>query len=150
MRSIEILVGIFIAAGFGALFMLATQVSNLNRFTTGEGYRVTAYFDNAGGLNVRSPVTVAGVRIGEVTAIRYNPQRYKAEVVMNIAPKHDYLSVDTSASIYTAGLLGEQYVALEPGAETKSLADGDTIEFTQSALVLEEFIGRILVQLTTN
>ncbi|HEV59207.1 MAG TPA: outer membrane lipid asymmetry maintenance protein MlaD [Phycisphaerales bacterium] len=149
-RKIEILVGIFIAAGFAALFMLAMQVSNLSSFQNTAGYQVTAQFDNIGGLKVRSPVTVSGVRVGRVTAIRYDPESFRAEVTMTLDAKHDYLPMDTIASIYTSGLLGEQYVALEPGAEMEVLKDGDRVEFTQSALVLEEMVSRLLNRLTTN
>jgi phospholipid/cholesterol/gamma-HCH transport system substrate-binding protein len=149
-RKIEILVGLFIAAGFAALFMLAMQVSNLSSFSSTAGYQVTAQFDNIGGLKVRSPVTVSGVRIGRVTEIRYDPQSFRAEVTLTLDAQHDYLPVDTIASIYTAGLLGEQYVALEPGADTEVLKNGDRIEFTQSALVLEEMVSRVLSRLTTN
>ena len=149
-RKIEILVGIFVAAGFAALFMLAMKVSNLSTFQTADGYQVTAQFDNIGGLKVRSPVTVSGVRVGRVTAIRYDRATFRAEVTITIDPQHDYFPRDTIASIYTAGLLGEQYIALEPGAEMDALKDGDKIEFTQSALVLEEMVSKIMNRLTTN
>ncbi len=148
-RAIEIMVGLFVAAGFAALLTLALRVSNLNTVDIDSGYQVTAYFQNIGGLKVQAPVTVSGVTVGRVAGIRYNPQRYMAEVIMDIAPGHNYLSTDTSASIYTAGLLGEQYLALEPGGALEVLKDGDTIEFTQSALVLEEIVGKLLVQMTT-
>ena len=148
-RFIETMVGLFIVLGFLALFMLAMKVSNLSRLTGNEGYEVSAYFENVGGLKVRSPVTVSGVRVGQVTSIEYNSDRYEAEVKMRIDAEHDYFPIDTTASIYTAGLLGEQYIALEPGAEDDTLKSGDTIEFTQSALVLEEIIGKIVVKLTS-
>jgi phospholipid/cholesterol/gamma-HCH transport system substrate-binding protein len=148
-RAIEIMVGLFVAAGFAALLTLALRVSNLSNVDLGGGYQVTAYFQNIGGLKVQAPVTVSGVTVGRVANIRYNPERYMAEVTMDIAPRHNYLSTDTSASIYTAGLLGEQYLALEPGGALEVLKDGDSIEFTQSALVLEEIVGKLLVQMTT-
>ncbi len=148
-RFIEIMVGLFVVLGFLALFMLAMKVSNLSRLTSNDGYEVTAYFENIGGLKVRSPVTVSGVRVGQITEIVYDSDRYEAKVVMRIQVAHDYFPIDTTASIYTAGLLGEQYVALEPGAEEDVLTTGDTIEFTQSALVLEEIIGKIVVKLTS-
>ena len=148
-RFIEIMVGLFVVLGFLALFMLAMKVSNLSRLTSKDGYEVTAYFENIGGLKVRSPVTVSGVRVGQITSIVYDSDRYEARVVMRIQSAHDYFPIDTTASIYTAGLLGEQYIALEPGAEEDVLTTGDTIEFTQSALVLEEIIGKIVVKLTS-
>jgi phospholipid/cholesterol/gamma-HCH transport system substrate-binding protein len=149
-RTIEIAVGIFVALGLAALFMLAMQVSNISEYRDSDGYTVNAYFTNIGGLKVRAPVTISGVRVGRVTAIRYDAERYQARVEMTISAVHDYLPADTQASIYTAGLLGEQYIALEPGGEDDVLVDGSEIYFTQSALVLEEIIGRILVNLTTN
>jgi len=148
-RFIEIMVGLFIVLGFLALFMLAMKVSNLSRLTGNDGYVVTAYFENIGGLKVRSPVTVSGVRVGQITEIVYDSKRYEAKVMMRIQTDHDYFPIDSTASIYTAGLLGEQYIALEPGAEDDVLVAGDTIEFTQSALVLEEIIGKIVVKLTS-
>ena len=148
-RFIEIMVGLFVVLGFLALFMLAMKVSNLSRLTGNDGYIVTAYFENIGGLKVRSPVTVSGVRVGQITEIVYDSNRYEAKVMMRIQTDHDYFPIDSTASIYTAGLLGEQYIALEPGAEDDVLVAGDTIEFTQSALVLEEIIGKIVVKLTS-
>lgn len=148
-RFIETMVGLFVVLGFLALFMLAMKVSNLTQLANKEGYEVSAYFENIGGLKVRSPVTVSGVRVGQVIEIVYDSDRYEATVVMRIQAAHDYFPIDTTASIYTAGLLGEQYVALEPGAEEDVLSNGDIIELTQSALVLEEIIGKIVVKLTS-
>ena len=148
-RTIEILVGIFVAVGFASLFTLAMRVSNLSALDESNGYLVKAYFQNIGGLKVRSPVTVSGVRVGRVSAIRYSPEQYQAEVTLTIDASQDYFSIDTSASIYTSGLLGEQYIALDPGAEEQVIKDGDTIQYTQSAMILEQLIGRVLVNLTT-
>lgn len=148
-RFIEIMVGFFVVLGLLALFMLAVKVSNLSGLTSTKGYEISAYFENVGGLKVRSPVMVSGVRVGQVTGIVYDSDRYEAHVSMRIGVAHDYFPIDTTASIYTAGLLGEQYIALEPGAEYDVLKTGDTIEFTQSALVLEEIIGKIVVKLTS-
>lgn len=148
-RSLEILVGVFVAAGFAAMLTLAMQVSNLSRLDTGNGYQLTAYFDNIGGLKSAAPVTVSGVAVGRVANISYSRDRYMAEVTLDIAAQYDYLPSDTSASIYTAGLLGEQYLALEPGGALENLKDGDNIEHTQSALVLEEIIGDLMVRMTT-
>jgi phospholipid/cholesterol/gamma-HCH transport system substrate-binding protein len=148
-RKIEILVGIFVAIGFGALFMLAMQVSNLGAFTSEGGYRLSAYFENIGGLKVRAPVTVSGVRVGRVSEVIYDTGKYSAKVTMDIDQNYEVFPVDSQASIYTAGLLGEQYIALEPGAEEEVLTEGGEIQFTQSALVLEELVGQLLVNMAT-
>ena len=143
-RTTEILVGAFVAAGFLALFFLAFQVSNLGRESVGDGYRLTALFDNVGSLKVRAPVSMAGVRIGRVEDIRFDRQTYRAAVTLRIAGEVDAIPEDTIASIFTAGLLGEQYVGLDPGGSTVHLRDGDQIAFTQSALVLEQIVGHFL------
>ncbi len=148
-RAQEIWVGVFVALGMAALFMLAMRVSNFSTYQENSVYRVYVYFDNIGGLKVRSPVTLSGVKIGRVEAIGYDPQALRAKVTLAINTSYDFLSEDTSASIYTAGLLGEQYIALEPGAEDKNLTDGGVIRHAQSALVLEELIGKVLVNLTS-
>jgi phospholipid/cholesterol/gamma-HCH transport system substrate-binding protein len=149
---IETLVGAFMAAGFLALFFLAMQVSNLSARGATEGYRLTALFDNVGSLKVRSPVTMAGVRIGRVEDIRFDPETYQALVTLQIGPEMDIIPEDTIASILTAGLLGEQYVGLDPGGSPHYLRDGDRIGVTQSAFLLEQMIGHLLfsnVQETT-
>lgn len=143
-RTVETLVGLFMAAGFAALFMLAMKVSNLSEFTGGDGYQLSARFDNVGGLKVRSPVTMGGVRVGRVTGIGYDQNTYEAVVTLEVDGRYNRLPEDTSASIYTAGLLGEQYVGLEPGGAETFLHDGDQIKLTQSALVLEQIIGQAL------
>lgn len=143
-RTVEIWVGLFVAAGLAALFMLAMKVSNLSSFTDEDGYTLTARFENIGGLKVRSPVTVSGVKIGRVAGISYDNENYEALVTLNISAQYDKLPADTSASILTAGLLGEQYIGLEPGGEEEYLKDGDRIQLTQSALVLEKIIGQFL------
>jgi phospholipid/cholesterol/gamma-HCH transport system substrate-binding protein len=144
----EIGVGLFVAIGLAALFMLTMRVSNLSTVESSGGYVLYAHFQNIGGLKVRSPVTMSGVRIGRVTSIEYDPQSFDARVEMTIAPEYDFLPRDSQASIYTAGLLGEQYLALEPGGDIATLGEGDRVQFTQSALVLEEIVGRVLVNLT--
>ena len=143
-RFIEIMVGAFVAIGCAGLFMLAMKVSNLSTLSSKEGYQLTAYFENIGGLKVRSPITVSGVKVGQVTNIVFDPNRLQAKVTLQVDLVHDYFSIDTAASIYTAGLLGEQYIALEPGAEDENLKDGDVLEFTQSALVLEEIVSKFI------
>lgn len=144
-RSMEIAVGLFIAAGLAALFMLAMKVSNISAFTEGNGYQLSARFENIGGLKVRSPVTMGGVRIGRVAAIEFDQNAYQAVVTLKISPQYDRIPTDSSASIYTSGLLGEQYVGLEPGAEEAYLKDQDRIQLTQSALVMERLISKFLL-----
>lgn len=144
-RVIEIWVGVFAIAGMAALFMLAMKVSNIAAFTGDSGYIVTARFDNIGGLKVRSPVSMAGVRVGRVADITFDSQTYEAVVTMRIDPQYDKLPKDTSARILTSGVLGENYVGLEAGAKNSYLKNGDEIKITQSALVLENLIGQFLV-----
>ena len=143
-KTTELLVGMFVAAGIAALFVLAMRVSNLSSFTQTDTYTVTAHFENIGGLKVRSPVTVGGVRVGRVAAIDYDSQRYEAVVSLELEQKYDNFPDDTSASIYTAGLLGEQYIGLEPGGSPDVLVDGSQIELTQSALVMEKLVSKFL------
>ena len=143
-RTVEIVVGAFVALGLAALFMLAMKVSNLSSFTDDDGYAVTARFENIGGLKVRSPVSVAGVRVGRVEEIGFDNTTFEAVVKMNISTQYNQLPEDTFASIFTAGLLGEQYIGLEPGGSEKLLKDGSVIRQTQSAIVLEQIIGQFL------
>ena len=143
-KSTEITVGLFVALGIVALVFLVMKVSNLSAFNDEVGYVVTAEFENIGGLKTRSPVTLAGVRVGRVESINLDPDTYDAIETLNLYSSFDTLPTDTAASIYTAGLLGEQYIALEVGAEEEFLKDGDVIELTQPALVLEQVIGQFL------
>jgi len=145
-RGAELLVGLFVAAGVAALLMLALQVSNLSTLQRGDGYELTAHFDNVGGLTERARVTAAGVTVGRVVDIVYDQRTYTARVTLEIGRRYDRFPEDTSASIHTAGLLGEQYVSLSPGASEEFLGDGGAIRQTQSALVLEELIGQFLFQ----
>lgn len=143
-KTIETLVGLFVIVGIAALFFLAMQVSNLSDIKGNNGYTIKARFDNSGGLKVRSPVSMAGVTIGRVGAIHFDKETYQSVVEMRIKPEIDTLPTDTSASILTSGLLGEQYVGLQPGGDEEYLSDGDEIELTQSSLVLEKLIGKFL------
>jgi phospholipid/cholesterol/gamma-HCH transport system substrate-binding protein len=143
-KSVEIMVGMFVAAGLAALFMLAMKVSNLASFTDQKGYELSAHFENIGGLKVRSPVTMSGVRVGRVSSIEYDMANYQARVQFTVDAHFNKLPKDTTASIYTAGLLGEQYMGLEPGADDKYLKAGDEIKLTQSAVVIEQLIGQML------
>ena len=143
-RRIEIMVGLFVAAAVAAFFMLALKVSNMSSYGNGDSYELIARFDNIGGLKVRSPVSAGGVRIGRVSDIQYNSETYEAVVRMSIDAKYDKFPLDTAASVLTSGLLGEQFIGLEPGAEEDFLKNGDSIDLTQSALVLEQIIGQFL------
>ncbi len=143
-RLVEISVGVFVAAGIAAFFMLGMKVSNFNAFSDVEGYEVSAQFENIGGLKVLSSVSVGGVRIGRVTSIGFDQEDYEAVVTMTIDPEYNRLPTDTSASIFTSGLLGEQYIGFEPGGEEAFLQEGDTIFLTQSAIVLEQVIGQFM------
>lgn len=144
-RTIEIWVGVFVALGLLGLFFVAMQVSNLGEFRTAEGsYRIKAHFGNIGGLRVRAPVSMAGVTVGRVERIEFDDQRYEAVVHMKIDSAYRTLPEDTSASILTAGLLGEQYVGLSPGGSEEYLKDGAELDLTQSAVVLEQLISRFL------
>jgi phospholipid/cholesterol/gamma-HCH transport system substrate-binding protein len=143
-RGLEVGVGVLVALGIAAFLMLALQVSDISNFGEEDGYQVRARFDNIGGLKARAPVTMAGVRIGRVAAIDFDESTFEAVVNLKIRRQFDKLPKDSSASVLTSGLLGEQYVGLEPGGETENLADGDSITITQSALVLEQVISRFL------
>jgi phospholipid/cholesterol/gamma-HCH transport system substrate-binding protein len=143
-RALEIGVGIFVALGLAAFIMLALQVSDLSHFGEEDGYVVTARFDNIGGLKVRSPVTMAGVRLGRVADIRFDEKTFEAVVEIKIHPQYRAIPDDSSASVLTSGLLGEQYIGLQPGGSLENLQPGGEIAYTQSALVLEQVIGKFL------
>lgn len=140
----EVAVGAMLLIGAVALFFLAMQVSNLGGFVQTKGYQIEARFDNIGGLKVRSPVTMAGVRVGEVAAIRFDSTTYEAIVRLTIRPEFDRIPYDTFAKILTQGILGEQYIGLDAGGSSDYLREGDEIVMTQSAFVLEEIIGQFL------
>lgn len=144
-RTLEILVGFFVCLGVAAIFVLTFRVASLD--TAGGGnssYEVRAQFENIGGLRPGSAVTLAGVRIGRVQSIAIDPQTFQANVIMRIDTEHNQIPEDSSASILTAGLLGEQYIGLSPGGMDTVLQDGSDIMLTQSALVLENLIGQFL------
>ena len=143
-RHIEILVGVFIAAGLLALFFLAMQVSNLGALNTGDSYQVKANFDNIGSLKVKAPVTMAGVEVGRVSQILYDKERFHAHVTLTIYAEYDQIRDDSFAKFLTAGLLGEKFVGLDPGGSETLLQGGGRIEITQSALVLEEIVGQFI------
>ena len=149
-RATEIWVGIFVAAGLAALFMLAMKVSNITTFTERDTYKLQARFDNIGGLKERSPVRISGVRVGRVDSISYDDEQLEAIVSLRINSLHKRIPNDSSASIFTAGLLGEQYVSLEPGGAEEFFVDGDIIDETQSAFVLERMVGKFLIKEAEN
>ena len=143
-RKIEVVVGLFVAAGFAALLMLAVRVGNLTLHSDSGSYQVTARFENIGGLKVRAPVSMSGIRIVQVVGLGFDPETYEAIATLEIEGRYGRVPADSSASIFTAGLLGEQYIAISPGVEEEFLASGDEIGLTQSAMILERLIGRFL------
>lgn len=142
-RGIETMVGLFVLLGMIGLVFLALQAANLGSVTMGDTYRVTARFDNIGGLKPRAPVRSAGVLVGRVAGISLDPETFQGVVTLDIDRRFNFPK-DTAAKILTSGLLGDQYVGLEPGGDDLNLAAGDTIAQTQSAVVLENLIGQFL------
>ena len=140
---LDLWVGFFVAIGMAALLFLALKVGNLSSSNFSETYVLQAKFDNIGGLKVRGPVKSAGVVVGRISDIRFDVSSYEAVVTMNIDGRYHFPK-DTFASIYTAGLLGEQYVGLDVGGDEKMLQAGETIAKTQSAVVLEKLISQFL------
>ena len=143
-RVVEICVGGFMLTGILALILLALNVSGLKVSDSGSSYRVFARFENIGGLAPRAKVTLSGVQIGQVRSIDIDERLLMAVVEMDINSAASYLSRDSSAQILTAGLLGEQYIGIVPGADDDMLKDGDALEDTQSALVLENLVSKFL------
>lgn len=143
-RAIEFSTGLFALLGFAALFFLTTQITNREISFGASGYRLIAKFDNVGGLKVGAPVSMAGVTIGRVDSIDFDPVDFRAAVTLRIESRFDQIPDDSDASIYTAGLLGGQYVGIGPGGSETYLEDRDLIEFTQSAIVLESLISKFL------
>ena len=141
--TIDLWVGIFVAAGFAALLFLALKVGNLASFSGAPAYQVQAKFANIGGLKVRAPIKSAGVVVGRVSDIRFDNESYEAIVTFNV-DAHYKFPRDTSAKILTSGLLGEQYVGLEAGGDTAMLERGQRLRMTQSAVVLENLISQFL------
>lgn len=144
-RTQEIGVGLFIVAGFLALLLLALRVSGLSVSTADQSYKIYAYFDNIAGLTVRAKVTMAGVIIGKVTAIDLDRESYTGRVTMEINDQVNNLPADSTASVLTAGLLGEKYIGISVGGEEEVLKDQGVIHDTQSSLVLEDLIGKFLL-----
>lgn len=141
--TLDLWVGIFVTIGVAAILFLSLKVGNLLTVSNDQGYRLEAEFDNIGGLKLRAPVKAAGVVVGRVEGIKLDPATYQAVVTMRIERGYQF-SKDTIASILTSGLLGEVYIGLDSGGDTKMLVDGDKITKTQSAIVLEKLIGQFL------
>jgi phospholipid/cholesterol/gamma-HCH transport system substrate-binding protein len=150
-RSLEIGTGLFVLLGFAALAFLTTQLPGTSLKLSGgdSGYRVTAQFDNIGDLKEGSPVTMAGVRIGRVESIRFDPRVFKAEVALRIEKQYAEIPEDSDASIQTAGLLGGKYVGIGPGGSETFLKEGGQIEFTQSAIVLESLVNKFFANMAS-
>ena len=143
-RIVEITVGIFVLLGIGALVTLAFKVSNISALTEQDGYYVTAKFTNIGSLKVKAPVAMAGVRIGRVAGVDFDQTSFKAVVRIRINPQYNQLPSDSSASILTSGVLGESYIGLDAGADDQFLKQGSEITLTQSAVILENLVGKFL------
>ena len=141
--TLDLWVGAFVVAGIGALVVLALKVGNLSTYNVSESYQLQAYFSNIGGLKSKASIKSAGVLVGRVTEISLDNERYEAKVVMSIDKRYQFPK-DTFANILTSGLLGEQYIGLAPGGETEMLKAGEVIKKTQSAVVLEDLIGKFL------
>ena len=142
-KSIETLVGFFVLLGMAGLVFLALKAANLGSTGGGDAYTVQARFDNIGSLKPRAPVRAAGVTVGRVKTISLDPKTFQGVVTLDLDSKFTFPK-DTSAKILTAGLLGDQYIGLEPGGDEQNLAAGQTIAQTQSAVVLESLIGQFL------
>ncbi len=146
-KTVEFIVGIFIILAILGLMALAFNVSGLVMFGDGQSYRLTAEFDNIGDLKPRAPVTIGGVKVGQVDKIQLDGQDFRAKVTLLIQDKYNTLPIDTSAGILTQGLLGSNYVGLSPGFEQQVLKPGERIETTQSAMILENLIGQLMYSL---
>ena len=143
-KVVEIAVGFFVILGIGALLMLAFRVSGLTEYGLHDTYAVTADFNNIGDLKPKAPVTIAGVRIGQVQSIRLNNETFHAKVTLVIDGDENKIPEDSEASILTAGLLGSNYIEITPGFEEQYLVAGSHIEDTHSAIILENMIGQLL------
>lgn len=151
-RTLEIGTGLFVLLGFAALVFLTTQLpaSGLKLGGAKAGYHVTAEFDNIGDLKTGSPVSMAGVKVGEVEGIRFDPQTYKAVVSLRMDPQYNQIPEDSFAAIQTQGLLGGKYIGLSPGGLDTYLKNGSRIDNTQSAIVLESLINKFLANFSSS
>ncbi len=142
--ALEISTGLFVLLGIAALFYLATKTTDYHSISGSQTYVVRAYFNNVGGLHVGAPVQMGGVTLGRVVGIRYSMKRYQAVVRMALNDRDDHIPSDSTASILTQGVLGQQYVGISPGGAPTFLKNGSTIHFTQSAIILEHLLGQLL------
>jgi phospholipid/cholesterol/gamma-HCH transport system substrate-binding protein len=142
-KSIDVWVGLFVLLGLASLLFLALKAGNMSTISFSKTYAVTAKFDNIGGLKPQAPVKSAGVVVGRVGDIGFDDKTYQAVVRLDLQPSYKFPK-DSSLKILTAGLLGEQYVGIEPGGDTQNLANGDRITHTQSATVLEDLINQFI------
>ncbi|NYT64478.1 outer membrane lipid asymmetry maintenance protein MlaD [Alcaligenaceae bacterium] len=136
-------VGLFVLIGLVALAFLALRAGNLSSFSFAPTYQVQAHFDNIGGLKIRAPVKSSGVVVGRVSKVAFDNKRFQAVATLDLETGFEF-PLDSSASILTSGLLGEQYIGLTPGGDDKMLINGSEVQFTQSAVVLEELISKFL------
>lgn len=143
-RTRELGTGLFIALGFAALLFLATQTTDLNRYIDDGGYTITARFSDVAGLKVRAPVTLAGVNVGRVESIQFDNERLDALVVIRIGNQYNMIPDDSDAGIITAGLLGSKYIGIGPGGSDMYFEEGSEVQITQSAVVLEDLIGKFM------
>ena len=140
---VDLWVGLFVAVGIGALLFLALKAGNVDSIIKSEGYSVSAEFGNIGGLKAKAPVKSAGVIVGRVSSVNFSNQSLRAVVKLDLDERFQFPK-DSSASILTAGLLGDQFVGIDPGGSLENLVEGDRLRITQSAIVLEKVIGQFL------
>lgn len=143
-RAVEVGTGLFVLLGMGALFFLTTQATGGNSFSAEDTFEIQARFGNVGSLKSRAPVSMSGVTIGRITDVRFDPESLEAVVTFVIDSQYDQIPDDSDASILTAGLLGSQYISLQAGGSETYLENGSEMMFTQSAIVLENLIGKYL------
>ena len=144
-QSFQIGTGLFILLGFAALAYLATQTTSVANFSQGDSYDLKARFTNVGQLKLRAPVKIAGVRVGSVANVVLEPDKLDALVTLSIDKRFDKIPDDSAAAVFTSGLLGDQYVAIQPGGSPDVFKNGDEVILTQSSMQLEELIGKYLV-----
>jgi len=143
-RTIDISTGLFVLLGFAAILFMVTQIANREFSLMSDSYRLKASFENIGGLKPGAPVSMAGVTVGRVEDVSYDMKLLKAVVTLRIDGRYNEIPNDSDASIFTAGLLGGQYIGLSPGGSEQAFKNGDQVEFVQDAVVLENLISKYL------